>query len=224
MDSTYENSFIVVVDGSTDGSVEFLNENFPSVHTIQHKGTNTFACKVNAGVKYAIENDGDYVAICNNDILVLPNWVEHAVDALKKYDNVGIVGNTAMYRKDKDEFLNIDHKNLTYDAEEVESVNGACYMCNVEIFKTMGYFDEFYHMYAEENDLFLRIRKAGYKIICTNIKYWHYGEGSSWGGEPVLRISWLNYRNAIRCAVKNDSFFNLIKVSLSLLNQACNPF
>jgi GT2 family glycosyltransferase len=224
LNSTYQNSHIVVVDGSTDGSVEFLNKHYSRVHTIEHKLENTFASKVNVGIKYAIENGADYVAICNNDILVLPNWIEHTVDALTKNSNVGIVGNTEMSREEKDEFLKINYKSLTYESKEVKSVNGACYICDINIFNTMGYFDEFYHMYAEETDLFLRARKAGYKIIKTNTKYWHYGEASGWGGEPVLYISWLNYRNAIRCAIKNDSIVNLCLVFLSILNQASNPF
>jgi len=224
LNGTYIKTYIVVVDGSTDGSLEFLNKNYPNVHTIDHLLENTFASKVNAGIKYAINNGADYVAVCNNDILVLPNWVEYAIDAFQKVPNSGVVGNIAMYRYEKDAFMKINHENIEYIYHEVDSVNGACYMCDINIFKTMGFFDESYHMYAEETDLFLRIRKAGYKIIQTNIHYWHYGEGSEWGGDPVLYVSWINYRNALRCAIKNDTIFNQLRMFLSISNQACNPF
>lgn len=224
LESTYPNLHIVVVDASTDGSADFLKNKYPMVHTIQHEKDNTFASKVNAGIIFAMDHEAEYVAVCNNDILLLPNWVEHGIDAFQKTQNAGIVGYTAMPREEKNNFLNIDHTNIEYKYWEVESVNGACYLCAVNIFKDMGLFDEEYHMYAEENDLYLRIRKAGYKIILTNVRYWHYGEGSQWGGEPVLYISWLNYRNAMRCAIKNDSPENILRIFLSILNQASNPF
>ena len=224
LESTYPNLHIVVVDASTDESVEFLKSKYPVVHILQHKKDNTFASKVNAGIIFAMDHDADYIAVCNNDILLLPNWVEHGIDAFQKTQNAGIAGYTVMPREQKSNFLDIDHTNIKYDCREVESVNGACYLCAVNIFHDMGLFDETYHMYAEENDLFLRIRKAGYKIVLTNIRYWHYGEGSHWGGDPVLYVSWLNYRNAMKCAIQNDSLKNILRIFLSILNQAGNPF
>lgn len=228
LESTYPNFHIVVVDSSTDGSADFLKNKYPMVHTIQHtfqhEKDNIWATKANAGIGFAMDHDADYIAVCNNDILLLPNWVEHGIDAFQKIQNAGIVGYTAMPREQKSNFLDIDHTNIEFDCREVESVSGACYLCAVNIFHDMGLFDETYHMYAEESDLYLRIRKAGYKIVLTNIRYWHYGEGSHWGGDPVLYVSWLNYRNAMKCALQNDSLKNILRVFLSTLNQASNPF
>lgn len=53
------------------------------------------------------------------------------------------------------------------------------------------------------------------------IPVWHYGEGFS--QKKKLMPVWLAYRNAIRFAIKNDSFVRLIRILLSLVNQGCNP-
>ena len=59
-------------------------------------------------------------------------------------------------------------------------------------------------------------------MVETNVPVWHYGEGSSQNNK--LMPAWLAYRNALRFSIKNESFWRVMRMILSLVNQGCNPF
>src|SRR5690348_7949467 len=74
---SYPNFEVIVVDnGSTDGSVQFLKKFFPKVKIVQLDKNYGFAKAINNGVKSA---QGNLVAFLNNDTLVDPKWLEYLV-------------------------------------------------------------------------------------------------------------------------------------------------
>jgi hypothetical protein len=223
--STYPNLHIIVIDDySTDGSVEFLRSNYEMIRIIEQSSNKGFAGTVNSGIRSALNSNADYIAICNNDILVPPNWIELSIDVFNKDASTGIVGYSEVAREQKDFFEKLDFSKLSVEFHEVKSKYGFgfCYLCSSNIFRHVGLYDEDYYMYGEDNDFFLRTMMTGYSIIKTNIPVWHYGEGTRWASH--LRLAWFCYRNAMRCAIKNESPLSALKVFLSLLNQGCNPF
>jgi len=113
----------------------------------------------------------------------------------------------------------ISEGNVQY--REVKGLAGCLYMCSSELFRAIGFLDEDYYMYGEDNDLFSRILKSDFNIIETSVPVWHFGEGFSRGNK--FTPTWLAYRNALRFSIKNESPLMIIRMLLSLSNQGCNP-
>ncbi len=220
--TVYSNYHLVLVDDrSDDDSIRFVTSNYPTVHVINNQRSKGFAGAVNSGILYAVDTGADYIAVCNNDIKVLPEWIDLVVDVFKKKEKIGLVGFTEVLKEKGDLFYAWDIKSeVKY--KEVCGLPGCLYICPTEAFRTVGLYDEVYFMYGEDNDFFSRLRKSGYSLIQTNIPVWHYGEGSS--ESHKFSATWLAYRNALRFAIKNETPFKIIRVVLSLLHQGCNPF
>jgi GT2 family glycosyltransferase len=73
-DQTYDNFEIIIVDnGSSDGSVDFIHENFPSVKVIETGKNLGFAGGTNAGIRVA---QGEYILTLNNDTMVDTRFLE----------------------------------------------------------------------------------------------------------------------------------------------------
>ena len=67
---------IVVVDNaSSDDTVGFIKERFPGVHLIESKENLGFAKANNIGIRYALDNDADFVFLLNQDA-----WIEKDTD------------------------------------------------------------------------------------------------------------------------------------------------
>jgi len=78
----YLNFEIILVDnGSSDGSVEFVAENYPKVKILRLEKNIYTAGGYMAGVLIA---RGKYVAVLNNDIEVDEKWLKFLVEALER--------------------------------------------------------------------------------------------------------------------------------------------
>jgi GT2 family glycosyltransferase len=85
-----EHRIVVVENGSKDGSLEFIQQNYPQVELIVHKKNKGFAGGVNAGIRISINNGDEYVALFNNDAVADEDWLKNLVDDLEKNDDAGI--------------------------------------------------------------------------------------------------------------------------------------
>ncbi|MFA5272175.1 MAG: glycosyltransferase [Candidatus Omnitrophota bacterium] len=221
MRTGYKNFYCILVDNnSTDGSIGFVRNNFKSIEILENKDTRGFASTVNKGIKQALIQNSDYVAVFNSDIKVLPQWIDTVINLFEIEDNVGLIGYTEVAKENKDFF--VDNQKIGLSYQNVKRLPGCLYLCPTQVFRNIGLFDEKYYMYGEDNDFFSRLTHAGYLILQTNIPVWHYGEGSSQSYE--FRNSWLVYRNAIRCSIKNESIILVVRMFCAMLYLGCNPF
>lgn len=221
--STYQNFRIVVVDnGSSDESISFVTANYSQIKVISNSGKPGFAGGVNTGIKFALENNAEYIAVFSNDIKVQPSWIELALDIFMKIPMVGLIGFKEILRENEQVFFASDPMREGVEFREVQRTAGCLFFCPSKLFRTIGLLDEDYYMYGEDNDLFARILKDQFKIIETSIPVWHFGEGFS--RRNKFLPTWLSYRNALRYSIKNESPKRIARMMLSLLNQGCNPF
>ena len=219
--TTYPNfQAILVDDASTDGSIDFVKRNYPSIKIIKNNINKGFAGAVNEGIKFALDQGAEYIAVFNSDIRVIPKWVEPVIDIMKKQLEVGLVGYTEIPKEREDLFYGA--KDLKLEYRQVKRLLGALIICPSIVFRNVGLFDEAYFMYGEGNDFSSRLIRAGYVILETNIPVWHHFEGSS--QKRRFRATWLEYRNAIRFVIKNESLLGILRMVLALLYRGCNPF
>jgi GT2 family glycosyltransferase len=222
-ESNYQNYTVVLVDSnSTDDSIAFVRTNYNNVIILNNNRKKGFAGGVNTGIKYAIENEANYIVIFNSDIQVLNNWLELSLTIFNKDPKIGVVGFLEILKENESNFFlkKIDPNSILINF--VEAVAGCLFIINSNLVKEIGYLDEDYYMYGEDNDWFYRIRQSTFSIVETNIPVWHYGEGSA--GKNKFMPTWYAYRNALRFSLKNESLFGVLKMILSLINQGCNIF
>lgn len=219
--TTYSNFHAILVDNnSTDGSIDFVKGNYPFIKIIKNNINKGFAGAVNEGIKYALDQSAHYIAVFNSDIRVIPGWIEPAIDIMEKRPEVGLVGYTEI-PKEREELFD-DAKDFILEYREVKRLLGALIICPSKVFRNVGLFDEAYFMYGEGNDFCSRLIRAGYVILETNIPVWHHFEGSS--QNMRFMTTWLEYRNAIRFAIKNENLLEILRMVLALLYHGCNPF
>ena len=78
---------IVVDNGSTDGSIDFVREHFPDVRVVELGKNRGFAAAVNAGVE---ASDTEFVALLNNDTEQDERWLEALVRAADAHQDAGL--------------------------------------------------------------------------------------------------------------------------------------
>lgn len=223
---SYPKVEVVVVDnGSHDGSVEFLQTNYPQVKLICFPTNTGFSPAVNAGIRAA---RGEFIALVNNDTVSETTWIEELVKALDANADLGSVG-CKMLAYDDHSLLDgagdgyrrgglpgrIGHREKDlgqFDAPRM--ILGACggaALYRRSMLKDIGLFDEDYFAYLEDVDIALRAQSSGYKCqyVPSAIIY-HLGCGTTGSGyHPlVVRLSAQNNWNTI---IKNIPMPLLVK-------------
>ena len=227
--STYPNKEILVVNnGSTDQSGEFLKKNYPNVRVIEIKKNRGYAGANNLGVKHA---NGKYVLFLNNDTQVTPNFLEPLVAKIESDEQIGAVQPQIRHMVNKDVIDSIGsfftftgflyhygyfqpHKEKKYQKElSVYSVKGACFLMSKKDYLNLGGIDESFVTYVEESDLCHRILLSGKKIMYVpqSIVY-HYGGGDMHVMTKSEVVIFRSFRNRFVSYIKNLGIKKLILV------------
>lgn len=204
---TYPHYQILVVDNhSADGSVEKLQAEFSAKFLVNEKNLG-FARGCNVGLRYARENQADYVLLLNNDIQVMPDFLQPAVTAAECDLRIGLVTGKILYTDPPNViwhaggyihpirgqgmtrgFKEIDHGQ--YDEPcETHWATGAMMLIRRSILDSVGYLPEEYFFGIEEWDYSLTVNKAGFKILYVpDFKSYHEASASYHAGHPVLIV------------------------------------
>lgn len=171
---------IVVNNGSTDGTKEYLDSLQSGEFKIQHLNENTgFINACNQGAKLAT---GEFLVFLNNDTLPEDGWLEALISAMETIPNVGAVGAKLVYPDGKlQEAGSLVFSDSTPwnfgkgdDAEkpqynyirETPYSSAACLLIPRKLFEQIGGFDQRYSpAYWEDVDLAFEVRKRGFKVI-----------------------------------------------------------
>ena len=206
--SSYLNYKIVIVDnGSTDGSVKRIHEAFPEL-TILETGANLgFAAGNNRGIRYAMDNDAEYVLVLNNDTTIPQNTIQELIDFAEKNPDAALIGpeiSDAM----TGEFLDLPmlrpinvwsilftkspiqrvirrtglYKRFFYRGRtpnEVYAIHGSAMLFRASTLRDVGMFDEQTFIYWEEFILAEKLRKAGlHTYVLPSARIIHKGSSS----------------------------------------------
>lgn len=181
MQQTVKPHIIVVDNGSTDGSLELVEAAYTEAAVIRHEVNKGFAGGVNAGIKAALKQDYEYIALLNNDAYADKNWLKNLVGAVSKDPGAGIVA-SKMIRSDR---KHIDSAGEEYSiwgmpfptgrnkldngqyntAKEIFGASGGASLYRVKMLKEIGLFDEEFFAYYEDVDVSFRAQLAGWKVL-----------------------------------------------------------
>lgn len=230
LNQTYPNiEFMIIDNASTDGSVDFLRENYPELPMILNSANLGFAKAHNEGIR---QTRGEYYMPLNPDVVLHPNFVEKLVEAMEEEKSKGIRVGAAtgkVYFADKygnptniiyttghvltrnRKPHNRGYKQLDsgkYNRREfVFGANGACplyFRWMLEDVSIEGeYFDEMFFLYGDDYDLGWRAQLFGWKCIYVpDAIAYHSGKGSGGLHTPFIQYQYL--RNHYLTLLKND--------------------
>jgi GT2 family glycosyltransferase len=171
---THGHREIIVVDnGSTDGSVEFLKACYGSQIVLIKNGRNEgFAKGVNIGVN---ASRGQYIALLNNDAVADKRWLEELMKGVSQGETVGMCASKILLLSDRQVIDKVGHllypdglnagRGLgerdrgQYDRmEEVLFPDGSAALYRKAMLDEIGLFDEQFFAYGDDADLGLRGR------------------------------------------------------------------
>lgn len=177
---TLPSTIIVVDNGSSDGSVELVEKEFPKVTLLKLSTNRGFAGGVNYGIQHAIDNGVEAVALFNNDAVAEKDWLKHLFNRLNQDQKIGIVTGKFM-RDDRKHFDSTGDFYTIWGfpfprgrdevdtgqfnaAEPVFGASGGATLYRSKTLKEIGLFDEEFFAYLEDVDISFRAQARGWKV------------------------------------------------------------
>lgn len=208
---------IVVDNGSSDGSVELLQDSYPWVRLIPLAENTGFAGGNNAGFALA---HGKYIVTLNNDTRVDRSWLAELIVPVEEKPEIGMVASRICNWDSPDQLDSLgvavckdgmsrgsrrhcSYSSLSVDRFEEILLPSACAaLYRREMIDEIGFFDDDFFAYCEDTDLGLRARIAGWRAVFVRdaVVYHRYSRS---GGEFSPFKLYLVERNHFWAAVKS---------------------
>jgi hypothetical protein len=230
----------VADNGSTDGSIDFLREHFPTVKLLCFDQNYGFAGGYNMALK-AI--DAEYFVLLNSDVEVTENWLAPLTDFMDANPDVAACAPKLLSYSQRTDFEyagasggfidkygypfcrgrilgSIERDNGQYnDTRDVFWATGACLFVRSKLYSEAGGLDSDFFAHMEEIDLCWRLKNMGYRIaIVPQSTVYHVGGGTLPNNNP--RKLFLNYRNNLFMLYKNlpDKKFRRTMITRMILD------
>jgi GT2 family glycosyltransferase len=234
-----EATVYVADNASTDESVVFIKNNFPTVKIVQNKTNQGFAGGYNDALQHI---DAEIYALVNSDIEVTENWLKPILETFETEPKTAIIQPKILDFKQKEYFEyagaaggfidqfgypfcrgrifdTLEKDNGQYnDKCEIFWASGACFFIRSTVYKELKGFDEDFFAHQEEIDLCWRAINKGY-IIKYNSESMVYHVGGATLQQANPQKTYLNFRNSLLMLTKNlpqDSIFKVLIIRLIL--------
>lgn len=220
----FSNVDVYVADnGSTDGSVQFVQENYPAVKIIRNAYNGGFAKGYNEALSHI---QADIYCLINSDVEVTDNWLDAILNTFESHPEVAIIQPKILDLLKKDHFeyagaaggfldklgypfcrgrifQSLEKDEGQYnDVKEIFWATGACMFIRSEVYHNLNGFDEDYFAHQEEVDLCWRAKNAGYKILYVGASHVYHLGGSTLSNMNPKK-TYLNFRNSLFSITKN---------------------
>ncbi|MBN2400226.1 MAG: glycosyltransferase family 2 protein [Candidatus Aminicenantes bacterium] len=248
-DLTFE--CIVVDNHSSDGSCKIISKEFPAVQLIENPANLGFAAANNQGARAAAAR---FLLFLNPDTLIHPGTLDGAVAFMEQHPDAGIMGCRTVhpdgtlqataftfpsklrmfaYVSGLNRFFKLSRFRNHSVRRTPDYVQGSFLIISKDLFDDSGGFDERFFLYAEEVDLCMRVKAAGFTIYYNPaVSITHHGGGS--GGNSFAALGhyirssislYQHYRRpreaqrlrqVMRVALRGRVFLGLVFSSLNL--------
>lgn len=223
---------ILADNASTDGSAEWVAENYPDVRVVTFDKNYGYCGGNNRAVPHATFNT---LIFLNNDVEVSSDWLQPiskllagnpVIDAVQpklrslaepeKFEYAGAAGGLL------DKLGYPFCRGRIFDATERDDnqysratpifwASGAALVIKKNIFQEMGGFEESFEFHMEEIDLCWRLQLRGRQVwYCPDSVVYHLGGGSLESDNP--RKIYYNFRNNLLMLVRNHPSKGLLRV------------
>jgi GT2 family glycosyltransferase len=221
--SANEATIYVADNASTDASIAFVKDFFPSVNIVENGVNGGYAKGYNDALQFI---EADIYCLINSDVAVTKNWLPPILEVFKKEKNTAIIQPKILDFKEQTKFeyagagggfidlygypycrgrlfnhLEVDAHQFN-DVADIFWASGACFFIRAEVYHQLNGFDEDYFAHQEEIDLCWRTQNIGLdvKYVGTATVY-HVGGATLQETNP--HKTYLNFRNSLLNIVKN---------------------
>jgi GT2 family glycosyltransferase len=220
---------ILVDNGSSDGSVEYLARHHPSVQVIKNPINYGFSQAANQGI---LQTKGEFVLLLNNDTRLDENFLSNIMKLWAQADEnvIGIIPKALYY--DRPTIINSigakwrswriwkDYADGVEDQgqfDHVQRVFGGAFIApclRTELVKKIGLLDELFVSYAEDLDFCYRANSLGFSFItCPQARVYHKSHSTMRDNQIYdlhHHFNRFGLRNCLMGILKNYEAQNLI--------------
>ena len=191
---------IVVDNGSTDGTGDYL-EGWRDAATIpatvlRNSENRGFPAACNQGIQAA---KGRYLVLLNNDAVPTSDWLDQLVALLESDPGIGMVGPMTNYAAPPQLVEPVSYDDLEgmhrfasrWRAEhrgqwfEVPKLSGFCLVAKRTAIDAVGTLDERFGLRFFDDDLALRMRKAGFRMAVAHDLFVHHFGSRTFAGAGI---------------------------------------
>lgn len=167
---------ILIDNGSSDGTKEFIKNNYPELDLIEPGENLGFGKANNIGIKKALKAGADYVFLLNQDGYVEKSTIRKLVEFQIDHPEYGVLSPRQMNgdgsaNDKKFETIVLSKKCIVNSFNQSGStihnvyfVMAAFWLISAECLKKVGLFDPIFYHYGEDGDYLSRVRYHGFKI------------------------------------------------------------
>ena len=213
----------VADNASTDNSIGYIKEHFPSVKIIENTSNGGYAKGYNDALQSV---KADMYCLINSDVEVTEGWLQPVINVFNDEENTAIIQPKLLDYKNKEYFEYagagggfIDLYGYPYcrgrifnhlekdegqfdDIAQIFWASGACFFIRANVYHKLGGFDEDYFAHQEEVDLCWRTQNEGYQIKYVGAStVFHVGGATLQETHP--HKTFLNFRNSLLNVIKN---------------------
>lgn len=218
-----EGEVIVADNGSTDGSPEMLENEFPEVRRLLLPHNYGFAEGYNRALAQV---DAEYLLLLNSDVEPEAGWLRPLLEYMDAHADVAVCCPKLLSYAERNRFeyagasggymdrygypfcrgrvLDVVEEDCGQYDEPAELfwATGAALMVRRADWEEVGGLDARFFAHQEEIDMCWRLRSRGRKIVCLPAsRAWHVGGASLDQSNP--RKTFLNFRNNLAMLYKN---------------------
>ncbi len=241
---------IAVLNDSSDGSKEIIQQNYPQVKIVEPGRNLFFAAGVNWGIK---NSNGEFIQLVNDDLILEPNYIEEMLKVFRDQKVAAATGKILRYDFEKNQKLNIidttgivmsasgrarDRGQLQEDRGQFDEdldifgVSGAGPMFRRAALEGVKwvegekseYFDEDFVMYWEDVDMSWRLKNANYtaKYVPTAVAYHGRTAGQAAGGYLHL-LNFIKHHRKLNQQIKQWNYKNHILMYIKNAKHVWHP-
>ncbi|KKQ61345.1 MAG: hypothetical protein US81_C0007G0025 [Parcubacteria group bacterium GW2011_GWE2_38_18] len=238
-----ECKYFFVDNESTDESFEYLKEIVENkIRSSEHeiiriKHNAGFAEGNNQAMKLAIEQGYDYLILFNMDTVIEKSAVAKIIEIAESNEKIGVVQARLMLwtpsgQAEKNKINSLGNSthflgfgycegygeklqatSYKLQVKDIFYPSGAAFLIKAGVIKKIGYFDEEFWMYNEDQDLGWRAWLAGYRcILAPEAIVYHKYEFS----RSITKYYWMD-RNRLLVILKNYHFLTLLMILPALI-------